>query len=500
MNLLQMSTDEMNDNGLNRSWILQIRYIRDRLRGYPQPRQLPERSRCQALAKDGQSCSRFTSPGSKYCWQHQPKLRRHLTRVIMFVVTLVGFITAVWQLMDYLGEMMAVKPEECGLNGLHIAVAEFVALGQDGTVVASRQSEEIARDTHRRIAAKFGSKDGACSDRLISGKSVAVWPPEFVGVIEGATPEARALAAKDRARELNADILIYGFIDIAGQERTFHPGFYVNASGFDQAQELEGSYGLGRGLPLGPDTGQFSINNALERRTEALVLITFGMAHMADNQFEIARSYLEEAKTLLEDEEGKDVVHLLIGNTFLHLASQQELEEEEYLDQALEAYEEVLKLDCAEVGCSHARALLGKAIVLMRQGIGDSSAEDLQSRIDMLLLDEAIELYEQVLRLPYPSEANVEIKAHLGLGEALLHKAIATEDCTVFHMAQTELEKVVLEYDAGNTGVSASAAIAYAGLGYLARYFAGVDDLQIPILYYQNAAALSSKGNATNFL
>ena len=203
------------------------------------------------------------------------------------------------------------------------------------------------------------------------------------------------------------------------------------------------------------------INDSLDRRTRALVNVAFGVAHMADNSFETARSYFEKAGTYLKNEEGKDVVYLLIGNTYLQTGSKQELNQN--LDQALEYYEAVLEINCAEAECSHARAILGKAIVLTRQGKGDA---DRNVPTDVSILDEAIALYRQVLTTPYPPEAQLEVKAHLGLGDARLYKAIETQKCQGFQEAQAELEKVIVAYESsgfnsGDVSIRVRTALAY---------------------------------------
>lgn len=54
-----------------------------------------QRSPCQALTSKGEQCKRKALPGQKYCWQHQPALRRWLKRItlssiIAVAITIIG--------------------------------------------------------------------------------------------------------------------------------------------------------------------------------------------------------------------------------------------------------------------------------------------------------------------------------------------------------------------------------------------------------------------------
>lgn len=450
----------------------------------------PEVSRCQALTKYGQPCSRPALRGNKYCWQHQPNLRGYLKKALGLAVTLIGLV-GLPTIVDYVNSITSPKPGDCELN---IAIANFVAVEQDGTTIVNRQSEKLAESVYKEVAESFGAEDGACGNEL-GGRSIGILPPEYVGSIQGETEELREQAAEIKASEIKAFLIIDGILTDTESGRVFYPGFYVHAAGFNQAPELDGPYALGREILLDPDADQdhiLIINDSLDRRTRALVNVAFGVAYMADNSFETARSYFEKAGADLENEEGKDVVYLLIGNTFLHTGSEQELNQN--LDQALAYYEAVLEFDCAEAGCSHARAILGKAIVLTKQGKGDP---DRNVPTDVPTLDEAIALYRQVLTIPYPPEAQLEIKAHLGLGEALLYKAEETGECQDFQEAQAELEKVIVTYETGgfdsdSLTIRVRTSLAYARLARLAHHFVAKDDLPIPIQYYENAAFLAT--------
>jgi tetratricopeptide (TPR) repeat protein len=209
-------------------------------------------------------------------------------------------------------------------------------------------------------------------------------------------------------------------------------------------------------------------NPALSARTNALSLVTIGLAYYVIDDFENALDYFSQAEATQGwlETAGKEVIYLLLGNATVRKASEEN--STEYLDTAAAYFEQAMSINP-----TYNRAMVGQAGVLYLQGIGDPIGEPLEA-IDLDKLDEAEAHYRPALDLgnPPPS-ANIEAKVHFGLGQVnvgrLVHAVAAGGDWqTPLAEARVEFLEVVQEYDDGNLRIANLAGHAHRRLGLLA--------------------------------
>lgn len=366
----------------------------------------------------------------------------------------------------------------------NVAVAEFTVTSPDGVPIDAKLGADKADEWFDALLIEFDSLKNS-----LDFPNYDIWPPQFTGKILGDDTEARAEFAQERAEAIGAHVIIYGVITLDGNNAIIEPAFYVNAKGFDAATEIVGQYAFGKQITFSIQDDVFEVNSRLIDRINALCQIIVGMAYYADGNFRQAEEFLKEASEYIEDDEGKDVVYLLIGNTYLKRAS--ERHPDAFLEQASDYYEKALDLECGN--CIRLRPMLGNLIIAQRMAIGDLDDVHFPSGVDTGKLNYVISGYTNLLsQTPSLHGANIEAKAHLGLGQAYQYLAIKQAidcQCAVsFDQAIHFLELVVREYEDGNETAADIASKAYVGLGWIARF---QNDDRAPLLY-QNAAVLAA--------
>jgi tetratricopeptide (TPR) repeat protein/ribosomal protein L34 len=362
-------------------------------------------------------------------------------------------------------------PMESGLR-FNVVVTEFTVVDENGSAIRSKDGLALPNYLFQQLEFNF--------DELDLGIPYNIRPPAHTCRIKGRTREEREMKAAELAERINADVIVYGVIIDTGKQSQFSPEFYVNYRGFEEAGEVTGQYGLGKALAvdLPFDDAQFSPadNPALSARTNALSLMTIGLAYYSIDDFEEASDYFlqaEATKGWLENA-GKEVIYLLLGNANNRRASQEN--SIEYLEPALAYFDEALSINS-----TYARAEVGKAGVLYLMAIGDPADGRLDT-IDLDKLDEATVHYEAALGLGNPpASANIDTKVHFGLGRVYVGRflhALTTEGDweTPLAEAKAEFEAVVQEYESGNARIANLAGHAYARLGLLARMLHETDE------------------------
>jgi tetratricopeptide (TPR) repeat protein len=348
------------------------------------------------------------------------------------------------------------------MTGLfNVAVAEFPVQGPDGARVNTRDGRTMADYLRQQIETQFAAIQ---LDKIVSYQ---VWGPEQTGIIQGKTKEDRAAAAEARARRIHAHVLIYGLIVSDGSNSHFMPEFYINHGSFADANEITGENDLGSrlriSLPLS-DSIQAIENPALAGRVNALDLITIGLAYYSVDRFEQALTYFEQAAG--EDrwvDGGKEVVYLLIGNSYIRQDSQ--TQDFSDLASAGENYRQAL-----QENPGYSRAMIGQANVLYLTASQD------KNNCDLAGLDQASELLKQAeSAADRPPGANIDTKVQFYRGQIAIIRAAchqAGEDWLA--VAQDQFSQVTSQYETrkqkgeDSVEIESLAAHAYARLGYIA--------------------------------
>ncbi len=357
----------------------------------------------------------------------------------------------------------------------NVAFVEFSMKDENGRPIAGKDGQTIANDLYRRMQA--GVKDLNLPVSYDLGVSPYPCP------IRGDTPEAMAAQAERFARQVNADVLVYGSVVKKGQFGEIDPEFFVNYTGFSEGIEVVGDHQIGKplrvDLPIKESDLELGQNKALKARNTALINLVIGLAEYALDDYDAALQRFDTAEAEQDwlKSQGKEVVYLMIGNANGRKAGQVSLltddSYQEYLSQAKKAYEQALAINPG-----YARGQLGMAGILYQQGLGPLN----QVKFDLSLLGAAEDTYRNLLAQPdLPPSAHIQAKAHFGLGQIYMARAFYAQTLTdsnesgigtpgeEFARAQAEFEQVVALQEDGETALLSMASQSHANLGMIAR-------------------------------
>lgn len=342
----------------------------------------------------------------------------------------------------------------------NIAVAEIPVMDAQGSVIDSQDGSELSQFLYDRLNVSFKEM----SPNILH----EIWNYDRTGRIAGATPEERRAAAQSRAEEINAHVLIYGVIVQDGDRSAFSPEFYVNYQGFENnAPEVLGGNQLGRSfavdLPFQREIAASGGNPVLVARSEALSLLTIGLAYYANDDYESALLYFDRAVQIDKwlDGAGKEVAYLLRGNARMRRASLNK----DFTDLpfVLEDYTKAWEISDQTYG----RALVGMGGVYYLEAIDDPTAVT-NSTVDIQKLDQAEKIFQQALALPdQPTSYNIFAKAHFSLGQVYQLRSLNLGEAGMDAKASEEYTQVLQKYEAGDHTLKEIASYSYARLGLL---------------------------------
>lgn len=329
-----------------------------------------------------------------------------------------------------------------------IAVADFAVVGNPSEANAGT---ELANGVYLKLNE---SLSGISKDFTIT-----IWSPDKVGRIEGTTSEERAKSAEEIAKKIGADILVYGLIDMSNSVWQITPEFYVSSNNFYEAEEITGQYQIGETFSL---VGQESVARRIEMskkydtRTQAISKISIGLAYFSLRDYENALKSFQSAEKIpdWEEEQGKEVLYLLIGNAAMKAKD---------FDVAIVNLSKSLSIDS-----DYARPLITLGSVYYLQALESFDKTKEPSDIDLNLLDKAIKEFNQALKAKnQPTLSDVSTKAHFGLGQCLFMQSYAGADVPLVN-AVDEFQIVISDYGSGeNPRVREIAAESHARLGLI---------------------------------
>ncbi len=355
-----------------------------------------------------------------------------------------------------------------------IAVASFAI---DDQIADPDMGEELAQNFYTSLQNAF--------DQTPLDFVVSIWGPEQVGKIRGQSQEDRTRAAEQLAHKIDADVIVYGWVESTDNIWQIVPEFYISAENFYEGQEITGPYNMGTAIYVAKQQVElltrFEVNSELFSRAEALSYITIGIVHYSSRDPEHlgkALDYFQLADEVKnwDAQEGKQVLYLLMGGTAFKLND---------LELAKTYYRKSLTLDP-----EYARAYLGLAGIFYMQALEFAGEAEEPTGIDISLLNKAIDTYTRALEMPYqPPFSDVATKVHFGLGQCYFALVYSGEKDS-FNLAISEFEAVIAEYsDGANPRVLEAAAESYARLG-LIYDLSGYPDLAIE--NYKMAVSLST--------
>ena len=392
---------------------------------------------------------------------------------VVIVLVIVGALLAsiLWYVVPKTAKVMAGQ--------FNVAVAEFLVLDAAGNTISSEDGFQLASYVENQIESQFTEIE------LNKTAPYEVWGPTETGKLRGETPEKRSEAAATLAQKINAHVLIYGVLIAEGNQSKLVPEFYVNHTSFHDANEITGPHEIGSPLRVElpfASSIQGIENKALAGRVHAIDLITIGLAFYSVDDFENAAYYFEHAaqEDRWLENNGKEVVYLLLGNTYIRWASRED--DAQYLPEAEKNYMEALRINPG-----YGRAIVGQSNVLYLSALGTLD----HVQIEPAKLDQADELVSQALELEdQPDNANIPAKAHFNRGQISLARysaKVVGDDWLA--RSKDEFTFVVQEYEAGDTTLESLASHSYFRLGLIA-YYQGDADTSIALI--QKAIPLAS--------
>jgi tetratricopeptide (TPR) repeat protein len=301
------------------------------------------------------------------------------------------------------------SPTPLPLSSFNIAITSFQIIGDSHNAEYSR---DLAETLIQLLEEEVEKIDRAANINFVFLKDL--------GPIAGNTLEERASNAQSLAKQINANIVIYGIITINQDwEATVKPEFYVSRNDeFDAAAEIvdhsrpglamDGAYyPIVFSIPkINNITQQSSLSMKLGKVFQVLTEIMLGLSYYTIGESSNAEfSFQSALSTTLSIEEWKnnDLIYVMLGNA---LGRQLEYQRAE------ESYNKAIKDNPL-----YSRAYIGLGETYFMQALGDPK-QDTYDDVEVTLLDKAATMYQQALAegMEQPPLSNIAAKAHFGLG------------------------------------------------------------------------------------
>jgi tetratricopeptide (TPR) repeat protein len=142
--------------------------------------------------------------------------------------------------------------------------------------------------------------------------------PEIVGRVQG---EDLASSAEELARKFRATILVYGTVELDEHDvMQIEPAFVIDREQYADAWEITGHHRFGSPIPV---VGDENPQDELSSRTQVLAYVVGGLADfLMEEDYEGARASFLAAQAVpgWSTMQGREVLNILLGNTYLRLA------------------------------------------------------------------------------------------------------------------------------------------------------------------------------------
>jgi hypothetical protein len=199
----------------------------------------------------------------------------------------------------------------------NVAVAEFGAVDEEGSITSHPEASGFSDSLYRALSQEL---------EQLAETDIQVYSPAETGQIAGTTREERAQVAQQLAEEINADLVVYGNLELGENRSGFIPEFYIRTQKLGDAQELAGQYEFGSSIE---GKGNIERNTAaredlrrqLASRTSAMAQFVTGIGLYMLHDYEDALDHFQLAQDEegWDDNDGKEVLYLFMGNTATQL-------------------------------------------------------------------------------------------------------------------------------------------------------------------------------------
>ena len=234
------------------------------------------------------------------------------------------------------------------------------------------------------------------------------------------------------AKDINADVIIFGNVQIFEENAEFFPRFYiaerpakVDFTG-PSVTELAGISRLEAPInfALSDLSFQAPLNKELRNRTNVLITFIKGLTYFSGNKLEEAQKSFEECVSEAKrfgPFKGKEILYLLLAITNTH---------QKKYDSALANLAETFNINS-----EYARGYIARGNVFYLQTINDWSQNK---------LDQAANEYQKALKATdQPVGAYITEKANVSLGNIFVVKAQQTNNSTLYENAITHYDSAI---------------------------------------------------------
>lgn len=290
---------------------------------------------------------------------------------------------------------------------IRVLILPFKVIGQSQSNVTG---DEISKDISGEIV-NYLKNSLSKSDEI---NNATVWGSEEVAKANYKLRESildQPEAINDFAQRIGADLVIYGTITSQENSSGFliSPYFIVSQRAFYQADEILGQYLIGKPFLLPSYSDQSDRNFLLEKlspRIEGLSKIIIGLAHYSYQDYQNAQNVFQEAENISGwgDDEGKEVLYLLTGNSAL---------KQNNLDLAEKYYNKSLSINQ-----SYARPWLGLGEIYYHRALDEFQKTNNPSSIDKEKLQQAMTYIQKALESKdKPTLSDISLKSTFLSGE-----------------------------------------------------------------------------------
>jgi tetratricopeptide (TPR) repeat protein len=274
-------------------------------------------------------------------------------------------------------------------------------------------------------------------------------------------------------------MVIYGAIEGSETDIKVTPQFYVSpefVNNFYEAREITGPYRLGSAILLSKRQldilDKKALADEITTRSKILTYIALGLAYSTRLNFSEAVEVYQSAEELIwPDDQGKEVLYLLMGNTYSRNYQAQLQKQEASNNSGSVDHEALLKAkyyyqQAYAIDPHYVRALLGLGAVAFLESQLTAEKTRKPGDLNQNLLNLCVDYYQQALGSDNsPELADISPKGHFGLGRCYLALGFSGQNDRL-QQARSEFELVIREYGEGkNPRIKELAGHAHAGLG-----------------------------------
>lgn len=251
----------------------------------------------------------------------------------------------------------------------NIAVAEFGNIEDENEPQASELGTDLSRLIYNGINDQIANATELGALASLALGDIQIWHlgevKETIRVdklfIPGETAESRSQSAQALARNINADMVIYGNLETADDPSTLMLEFYFDAPQLrEQPDAVGGRHQLAQPIEYrsgSPGSVAIQIKDVLGLRSRILYWLVVGLTHDLNGAEEDALALFLHAEKMLADwreDDGKELLYYLIGRSALNLRD---------FEMAQSYFQK-----SAELQPNYANALMGSGSVAFDQG------------------------------------------------------------------------------------------------------------------------------------